>query len=333
MSQPSMHHGLGRFGAIAFLIALGVPALAQDDPLPSWNAGATKQAIIEFVRDITDERGDRFIPAAERIAVFDNDGTLWVEQPIYVQFAFAIDRVRTLAPRHPEWESTEPFASILKGDMTGALTRGEHAIAQIIAATHADLTTDQFAVVVKAWLESARHPEKGRPYTELVFQPMLELLDYLRASGFKTFIVSGGGSDFMRVFSEEVYGVPPEQVVGSSIKGKFAIVDGQPVVLKQAELEFIDDGPGKPVGIVSRIGRRPIAAFGNSDGDLEMLEYTCLSPGPNFCLIVHHTDAAREWAYDRGAPVGKLEKALDAAALYRWTVADMANDWRTVFPE
>ena len=333
MLSSSMQSGLGRLGAALCLFAIAAPTLAQDDPLPSWTAGTTKQSIVSFVQSVTEESGDRFVPPADRLAVFDNDGTLWIEQPIYVQLAFALDRVRALAPQHQEWQTTEPFASILQGDVAGALSGGEQAVAQIVAATHSGLTSEQFSDSVRDWLKTARHPEKGRPYTELVYQPMLELLVYLRANGFKTYIVSGGGTDFMRVFSEEVYGIPPEQVVGSSIKGKFAIIHGKPVVVKQAEIEFIDDGPGKPVGILSRIGRTPIAAFGNSDGDLQMLEFTCLPPGPDFCAVLRHTDAKREWTYDRDSRIGRLDKGLDAAATYGWTVIDMAEDWKTVFAD
>lgn len=317
---------------IAFLLTASV-ASAQSDPLPSWADGPSRDAIIAFVESVTTEGGADFVPNAQRIAVFDNDGTLWAEQPMYAQLAFAIDRVKALAPMHPDWKTKEPYASVLKGDVAKAFAGGKNDVAKIIAATHSGLTTEQFAEVVRSWLETARHPTKDRPYTEMIYQPMLELLSYLRANGFKTFIVSGGGIDFMRVFTEQVYGVPPEQVVGSSGKLKFDIVDGNPVLLKQPDLDFVDDGPGKPVGIQMHIGRKPIAAFGNSDGDLQMLEYTCLPPGPGFCLYVHHTDAKREWAYDRKSTFGKLDKGLDAAATYKWTVADMARDWRRVFPE
>jgi hypothetical protein len=323
----------GALTGLAFALLIGAPALAQEDPLPSWNEGATKQAILDFVAGVTEEGGANYVAPADRLAVFDNDGTLWAEQPIYVQLAFAIDRVKALAPQHPDWETTEPYASILKGDVKGALAGGEHDVAKIIAATHSGITTDQFAEIVADWMAGAKNPVKDRRYIDMVYQPMLDLLAYLRANGFQTFIVSGGGIDFMRVFTEQVYGIPPAQVVGSSGKLKFDIVDGQPVLLKLPDIDFVDDGPGKPVGIQMHIGQKPIAAFGNSDGDLQMLEYTCLPQGPDFCLYVHHTDAEREWAYDRDSSIGKLDKGLDAAARYQWTVVDMAKDWKTIFPE
>jgi phosphoglycolate phosphatase-like HAD superfamily hydrolase len=319
--------------AALFLTALvATVAAAQDDPLPSWNDGAAKQAIVDFVAAVTTEGGPEFVAAPERIAVFDNDGTLWAEQPAYFQLLFALDRVKALAPEHPEWKDKEPFASLLKGDIKAALAGGEHAIGEIVAATHSGMTTDAFATVVAEWLATAKHPTRDRPYTTMVYQPMLELLAYLRDNGFATYIVSGGGIDFIRVFSDGSYGIPPEQVVGSSGKLKFEIVDGAPELLKLPELNFIDDGPGKPVGIQMHIGRKPIAAFGNSDGDLEMLQYTCIPEGPSFCLYVHHTDAEREWAYDRDSHIGRLDKGLGEAAARGWTVVDMKNDWATVFP-
>ncbi|GMG85120.1 HAD family hydrolase [Paralimibaculum aggregatum] len=319
--------------AFAAALAMGSTALAKDDPLPSWNDGPAKAAVLAFVQAVTTEGTSNFAPVEKRIAVFDNDGTLWAEKPVYVQLLFAVDRVKALAPKHPEWKTNEPFASILKGDLKGALAGGKHAVAEIVAASHAGITTEEFTAVVRDWIATARHPETGRLYTEMVYQPMLELLDHLRANDFETFIVSGGGVDFMRVFAESVYGIPPHQVMGSSMKVKFETVDGLPALVKQPELNFVDDGPGKPVGIQMQIGRKPIAAFGNSDGDLEMLQYTCLPPGPDFCLYVHHTDAEREWAYDRDSAVGKLDKGLDAAAANGWTVVDMAKDWSVVFPE
>ncbi|WP_172329605.1 HAD family phosphatase [Mangrovicoccus sp. HB161399] len=321
-----------RLAACAAALAIATQAMAQDAPLPSWAEGATRKAILDFVAAAAEDGGPGHIAPQDRIAVFDNDGTLWAEKPAYVQLAFAIDRVKALAPEHPEWKTAEPFASILAGDMEKAMAGGKNGIAKIVAATHSGLSTGDFAKVVEEWIATARHPETGKLYTEMAYQPMLELLAHLRANGFRTFIVSGGGIDFMRVFAEKLYGVPPEQVVGSSGKLKFDIVDGQPVLLKTPELDFVDDGPGKPVGIQMHVGRRPVAAFGNSDGDLEMLEYTCLPPGPNFCLFVHHTDAAREWAYDRQSAVGTLDKGLDAAAQYGWTLADMKNDWKAIWP-
>ena len=307
---------------------------AGGDPLPSWNDGSAKSAIVAFVGDITDESGPDFVPAAERIATFDNDGTLWAEQPVYFQFAFAMDRVKALAPEHPEWRDTQPFQAVIEGDREALAASGEKGLLEIVAATHAGMTTDEFSAVVADWFATARHPRFDRPYTELAYQPMLELLAYLRAEGFKTFIVSGGGIEFMRVFTERVYGIPPEQVVGSSGVVKFELgPDGKPVLLKGAEIEFVDDGPGKPVGINRFIGRRPIMAFGNSDGDLQMLQWTTAGDGLRFAGLVHHTDAEREWAYDRDSHIGRLDKALDEANAKGWTVVDMRNDWKTIFAE
>lgn len=273
------------------------------------------------------------MPVAERIAVFDNDGTLWAEQPMYFQFFFALDRVKALAPEHPEWKDKEPFASVLKGDMKAVLSGGEKALLEIVTATHAGMTTEEFEKVVKDWVGTARHPTTNRPYTEMVYQPMLELLAYFRANGFKTFIVSGGGIEFMRAFAEEVYGIPPEQVIGSSGKTKFEMREGVPTIVKLPELNFNDDKEGKPVAINQHIGRRPIAAFGNSDGDLAMLQWTAGGKGAHFCMYVHHTDADREWAYDRTSHIGKLDKGLDAAASGGWTVVDMKSDWKSIFPQ
>ncbi len=323
--------------AATFSILLG-PALpilkqaqAQTDPLPSWNDGANKRAITEFVARVTRQSGPDFVPPDERIATFDNDGTLWAEQPMYFQLIFALDRVKALAPQHPEWKEEEPFASLLKGDVKAALAGGEPAIFNIVMVTHAGMTTEEFDKIVRDWITTAKHPKTGRLYTEMVYQPMLELLAYLRANGFKTFIVSGGGIDFMRVFSERVYGIPPEQVVGSSGKLKFELRDGKPVLVKLPELDFNDDKAGKPIAIEMHIGRRPILAFGNSDGDLEMLQWTAAGSGARFMGLVHHTDAAREWAYDRQSSVGRLDKALDAAALNCWVVVDMKKDWKRIF--
>ena len=286
------------------------------DPLPSWHHTDAKQAIITFVEKTTTAGSTGFVSPAERIAVFDNDGTLWSEQPLYFQAIYAFDRIRELAPDHPEWKDKEPFASILAGDTTAALAGGEKALLELIMATHAGLTSDEFASSVRQWLKTARHPKTGRPYTEMVFQPMLELLAYLRAEGYKTFIVSGGGIDFLRVFADEVYGVPPEQVVGSSIKAKYELREGKPVVVKLPEINLIDDKAGKPVGIHQHIGRRPILAAGNSDGDFEMLEWTTAGEGARFGLIVHHTDAEREFAYDRDSHIGRLVRGLDEAAAW-----------------
>ena len=300
--------------------------------LPSWNDGAAKTSISEFVATVTKE-GPDFVPPAERIAVFDNDGTLWAEQPMYFQFLFMLDRVKALAPQHPEWKTQEPFASILKGDVKSAFAGGEKSLGQMMMTTHAGMTSEEFEKIVSSWIATAKHPKTGRLYTEMVYQPMLELLACLRAKGFKTFIVSGGGVEFMRPWSERVYGIPPEQVIGSSIKTKFDLRDGKPVLVRLPEINFIDDGPGKPVGIQMQIGRRPLAAFGNSDGDLQMLQWTSAGNGPRFGLIVHHTDAEREWAYDRNSPTGRLDKALDEARAKGWTVVDMKKDWKTIFPE
>ncbi|MGE5172919.1 MAG: HAD family hydrolase [Betaproteobacteria bacterium] len=301
--------------------------------LPSWNNGPAKTSIIDFVTRVTKEDGPDFVQPAGRIAVFDNDGTLWAEQPMYFQFLFMLDRVKALAPQHPEWKTQDPFASILKGDVRSALAGGEKALGQMMMATHVGMTSEEFEKIVSDWIAAAKHPKTGRLYTEMVYQPMLEVLTCLRANGFKTFIVSGGGVEFMRPWTERVYGIPPEQVIGSSIKTKFDLRDGKPVLVRLPEINFIDDGPGKPVGIQMQIGRRPIAAFGNSDGDLQMLQWTSAGNGPRFGLIVRHTDAEREWAYDRNSSIGRLDKALDEAQAKGWTVVDMKKDWKTIFPE
>jgi len=316
--------------AVFLLAPLAGPVRA--DPLPSWNEGATKHAIVKFVGEATRKGSSTFIPPAERIATFDNDGTLWAEQPMYFQFFFAAERVKALAPEHPEWKDTEPFKSILADDMKGALAGGEKAVAALVVATHSGMTTDAFAKEVADWLATARHPRFKRPYTECVYQPMLELLAYLREHGFKTYIVSGGGIDFMRVWSERVYGIPPEQVIGSSGVTKFQMNADGPVLMKEPKIEFVDDGPGKPAGIDRFIGRRPVFAFGNSDGDQQMLEWTAAGAGPRFMGLVHHTDAEREYAYDRTSHVGRLDKALDEATAKKWTVVDMKRDWKRVFP-
>jgi len=301
------------------------------DPLPSWNDRPAKKSILQFVARATKPGSADFVPPAERIAVFDNDGTLWAEQPMPFQFFFVLDRVRALAPQHPEWKTQEPFASLLKGDVKAALAGSERAVAQLLMATHAGTTTEEFAGIVSDWIATAKHPQTGHLLTEMVYQPMLELLAYLRANGFRTYIVSGGGVEFMRPWAERVYGIPPEQVIGSSIKTTFELRDGKPVLVRLPEVNFIDDGPGKPVGIQMSIGRRPLAAFGNTDGDLQMLQWTAAGPGPRFCLFVHHTDAVREWAYDRQLSVGRFDKGLDEAAAKGWTVVDMKADWKRVF--
>jgi len=319
------------FAALCLAIAM-LPAIARAaDWLPSWNDGASKARIVAFVEAVTDPTGKQYVPPAERVAVFDNDGTLWTEQPMYFQLAFILDRVKALAPQHPEWQAQEPFKSALAGDMAGVAKAGEHGLLEMMAATHAGMTTDEFRAIVAGWLATARHPRFGLPYTDLTYAPMKELLAYLRANGFKTFIVSGGGVEFMRVFSERVYGVPPEQVIGSSIRTQYEVHDGKPVIMRLPEVEFIDDKAGKPVGINRYIGRRPILAFGNSDGDFQMLEYTTSAPGPRLGLFVHHDDAEREYAYDRRSSIGRLERGLDEAAQRGWVVVSVKDDWRRVY--
>jgi hypothetical protein len=307
-------------------------AQMQTDQLPSWNDGPVKTSITEFVVRITTQGGSDFVPVDQRIAAFDNDGTLWCELPMYVQLAFVLDRVKALAPLNPGWKTKQPFRAVLAGDMKALAASGEKGLMELVGVTHAGMTSDEFANIVSDWLATARHPRFQRPYTELAYQPMLELLAYLRANGFKTFIVSGGGIEFMRPWTERIYGVPPEQVVGSSIKTKFEMRDGRPILFRLPQINFIDDKTGKPIGINEHIGRRPIAAFGNSDGDLEMLQWTTMGGGVRLGLIVHHTDAEREYAYDRKSPFGHLDKALDAATLNKWTVVDMKNDWKRIFP-
>jgi phosphoserine phosphatase len=320
------------FTAIStFLLSLLAVMAHAADPLPSWRDGKAKSSIIAFVTAVTTEGGPGFVAPPERVATFDNDGTLWAEQPMYVQFLFALDRVKALAPQHPEWRDKEPFAAVLKGDMKTALAGGERALAELVMATHAGMTTDEFTAIVDAWITTARHPVTKRLYTEMAYQPMLEVLTYLRANGFKTFIVSGGGVEFMRPWSERVYGIPPEQVIGSSIKTVFELRDGKPVLVRQPQIDFIDDKAGKPVGINSHIGRRPIAAFGNSDGDLQMLQYTAAGTGSRLCLFVHHDDDSREWAYDRQSLIGHFDKGLDEATTRGWTVVSMKNDWTTIY--
>jgi phosphoglycolate phosphatase-like HAD superfamily hydrolase len=318
--------------AFVLLVLTNQNLLAQSDPLASWNEGATKKSITDFVSRVTTPGGADFVPAEQRIATFDNDGTLWCEQPVYFQLALAFDRVKAMAPQHPEWKTTQPFKGLLDKDMKALVASGEKGLMQIMAATHASMTTDDFSKAVRDWTASARHPRFNRPYTELVYQPMLELLAYLRANGFKTFVVSGGGVEFMRPWMEKVYGIPPEQVVGSSGVVKFQTgAGGRPELMKIAKIEFVDDGPGKPVGINRFIGRRPIFAFGNSDGDLQMLQWTVAGEGARFAGIVHHTDSEREYAYDRQSKIGKLDKALDEAAAKGWSVVDMRQDWKKVF--
>jgi hypothetical protein len=315
---------------LVLLVGLGL-AHAQTDPLPSWNEGTVKKSITDFVTRVTTPGGADFVPVEQRIATFDNDGTLWAEQPIYFQVQFALDRVKALAPQHPQWLEREPFKFVLTGDVKGLAAAGQEALFQILTVTHTGMTTEAFTKDVTDWITTARHPRFNRLYTELVYQPMLELLAFMRANGFKTFIVSGGTIEFMRAWAERVYGIPPEQIVGSSFETKFQIKDGTPVLMRLPKVDFIDDNAGKPVGIGKFIGRRPIFAFGNSDGDKEMLEWTAGGGGARFMGLVHHTDAEREWAYDRHSHVGRLDKALDEALARGWTVVDMKRDWRKVF--
>ena len=314
---------------VAMFVAVSAHA---DEPLPSWNDGPSKQAIVAFVTKVTTAGSADFVAEPERIAVFDNDGTLWAEQPLYSQLFFVLDRVRALAPAHPEWKTQEPYRSVLANDMKGVMAGGEKSLMELIAATHAGMTTDEFDDVVEEWIAKARHPKTGRPYTQMVYQPMLELLAYLRANGFKTFIVSGGGQEFMRPWTEKTYGIPPEQVVGSGGELQYKMVNGKPALLKLAKVALIDDKAGKPVGIQRFIGRRPIFAFGNSDGDREMLEWTTSGDGPRFAGIVHHTDAEREWAYDRDSKIGTLAQALDQGKAQGWTIVDMKAEWKAIYP-
>ena len=320
--------------ALFFILCHLNPAAvaAGEDPLASWNNGPSKQSIINFVTTTTNPKGSDYVAPAERIAVFDNDGTLWSEKPVYFQLLFALDRVKELAPEHPEWKTTQPFQAALERDMHSLAKAGEKGLIELVMATHAGLTTTEFSDIVKAWLKTAKHPTLNKPYTKLVFKPMLELLDYLRANDFKTFIVSGGGIEFMRPWVEAVYGIPPEQVVGSSIKTKFELRDGKPVIVRLPKLNFINDKEGKPVGINQHIGRRPIAAFGNSDGDLQMLQWTTAGKGKRLGLIVHHTDEEREFAYDKESHVGRLDKALVEAETKGWIVVDMKQDWKVIYP-
>lgn len=320
---------------LVMLWLLATPELEQassQEILPSWNEGDSRDAIVDFVQRVTTKDSADYVEPGDRIATFDNDGCLWAEQPVYFQLLFAVDRIKAMAPDNPDWEDQELFKSVLAGDTEALAKQGHKAIIELVARTHAGMSTDEFDAVVHDWLEIARHPTTGRRYTDMVYKPMLELLEYLRANGFTTFIVSGGGIDFLRVFAEEVYGIPSHQVVGSSLKTGYEVRDGVPTLVKQAELNFIDDKEGKPVGMHQHIGRRPIFAAGNSDGDFQMLEYVTAGDGPRFGLLVHHTDAEREWAYDRDSHVGRLDRGLDEARERGWLVVDMARDWATVFP-
>jgi phosphoglycolate phosphatase-like HAD superfamily hydrolase len=328
MQRRSFVTGLAAAGLLP-----AAPSLAQADPLPSWNDGPVKRAILDFVPRVTTAGGADFVPVPERIATFDNDGTLWTEQPNYFQIIFAMDRVKAKAAQHPEWRTTEPFRYVLADDRAALAAIGEKGMLEIMAATHAGVTTEEFRQIVLDWLATARHPRFHRPYTDLVYQPMIELMGFLRVNQFKSFIVSGGGVEFMRAWTDRVYGIPPEQVVGSSGATKYVLqAPDRPVLVKEPKVEFVDDGPGKAEGINRFIGRRPIFAFGNSDGDQQMLEWTAAGAGARFMGLVHHTDAVREYAYDRNSPVGRLDKAWDEAVRRKWIVVDMKNDWKVIYP-
>lgn len=306
--------------------------VVASDPLPSWNESSTKQQIIDFVTSTTTTGSPDFVPEADRIAVFDNDGTLWAEQPMYFQLIYAVDFIKKEASKHPDWQTQEPFKSVLSGDLSAVMKGGEKALLEMLMVSHAGMTTEEFGKSVNSWLQTATHPKTGKAYSQMIYQPMLELLEYLRANGYKTFIVSGGGIDFLRVFAEKVYGIPPYQVIGSSIKAKYDVVEGQPIITKLPEINFIDDKEGKPIAIHLHIGKRPVFAAGNSDGDYAMLEYTSKGDGPRFGMIIHHTDSLREYAYDRDSPIGRLEKGLDNAPMFNWSIVDMKTDWKVIFP-
>jgi len=335
MTSQSSHavHALRRILLGLLLAAIALPAMAATALLPSWRDGASKARIVSFVQAVTDPASRDYVPPAERIAVFDNDGTLWTEQPMYFQLAFVLDRIKALAPLHPEWQSQEPFRSVLAGNLAGVAATGEQGLLEMVSATHARMTSEEFRATVTQWLATARHPRFQRGYAELTFAPMQELMGYLRANGFRTYVVSGGGIEFLRVFSERVYGVPPEQVIGSTIRTAYEVRDGKPVLVRLPDVEFINDKAGKPVAIHKYIGRRPILAFGNSDGDFEMLEYTTSGPGPRLGLIVRHDDEQREYAYDRASSIGRLERALDESARRGWVVVSMKSDWSRVYSD
>lgn len=319
--------------ALSASIAVSFSAVAQSDPLPSWNDGANKQAIVSFVQAVTTQDSPDYVTPGDRVATFDNDGTLWVEHPMYTQLAFALDRVKALAPQHPEWKTTQPFQAVLEGDMEALGKSGMKGLMEIIGTTHAGMSTAEFEKITRDWIATAKHPKFDKLYTSLVYQPMLELLDYLRANGFKTFIVSGGGIEFMRPWTDEIYGIPPEQVVGSSIVTEYKIIDGVPRLMRSPKIAFIDDKETKPIGILTHIGKRPIAAFGNSDGDYQMLQWTTAGPGKRLGMFVHHDDAEREYAYDRKTHFGALNKGLDDASKEGWHIISMKNDWMQIFPK
>ncbi len=318
--------------ALCIVMMATVGGCSTATPLPSWADGPVRTAIVQFVEDVTDPTSPLYVEPSERIATFDNDGTLWAEQPAYFQLMFAIDRVRELAVEHPEWRTTQPFQAAIAGDLKAVAATGERGLLELVMASHAGMTTTEFNDIVRSWLKTARHPRFDCRYTDLVYQPMLELLDYLRAHGFKVYITSGGGIEFMRAWVEAVYGIPPEQVIGSSVKTTYEVRGGHPVIVRQPEMEFVDDKSGKPIAINKFIGRRPLAAFGNSDGDFQMLEWTTAGTGARLGLIVHHTDGLREWAYDRDSHIGRLDQALSAADKHGWVVVDMKGDWNRIFP-
>lgn len=330
MSLPNLH--FRRYGLILLLL-IALPKLVQaGEPLPSWNDGPSKKSIIEFVQSVTDQTSKDFVKPAERIAVFDNDGTLWSEQPAYFELLFAFDEVKRTAAQHPEWKTTQPFKAVLENDHKALAATGMDGLLKIVGATHSGMTTEQFNDYAQTWLMQARHPKTGKPYTEMIFQPMLEMLDYLHSEGFKTYIVSGGDTGFMRAFAEKIYGIPPEQVIGTTFDTSYQFKDGNASIVRNPKVAHNDDGPGKPVSIDNVIGRRPILAFGNSDGDLQMLQWTAAGTGKRFMGLVHHTDAKREWAYDRQSQIGRLDKALDEARQRGWTVVDMATEWQRIYP-
>jgi hypothetical protein len=333
MKTGKITTALCRWIAVILWLVAMLSSAHADDPLKSWQEGPAKSAIIDFVGKVTKTGDASFVAPVDRIAVFDNDGTLWCEQPLYVQLAFVLDRLKTLAPSHPDWRQKEPFKSALEGNLKAVAAGGEGALAQLLAATHAGMSTDAFSKIVTDWLATARHPKFHRPYTELVYQPMLELLAYLRANGFRTYIASGGGVDFMRPWAERVYGIPPDQVIGSSIKLSYELINGTPTLMRDAAIDFIDDKQGKPIGIYKALGKKPIAAFGNSDGDFQMLDWVTSGPGARLGMIVHHTDDIREYAYDRKSSMGRLDKALDAAPSHHWILINMKQDWKEVFAD
>ena len=330
-AQPTFAGFVGALIVALFAFLITAPDAFAQDPLPSWRDNAAKQRIVSFVQDVTDSSSPNYVPEQERIAVFDNDGTLWSEKPVYFQLQFAIDRVKALSDKHPEWKATQPFKAILENDQKALLGAGTKGLLEVIAKTHAGMTEKEFRKTVEDWIASAKHPRFERAYTELTYTPMQEVLTYLRANGFKIFIVSGGGLSFMRPWAPKIYGVPVEQIIGSVIKTKFEMRSGGPALVRLEEMFFVDDKDQKPVGIHTFIGRRPIAAFGNSDGDLQMLQWTSAGDGASLKVLIQHTDAEREWAYDRDSKIGRLDKALDEARQHGWTVVDMKNDWNRVF--